>query len=139
MDCYYSFNHLTTSELVSEVTLTLYTNIHILLAMTDSDTQLEEEMEELSVQEADTGPLLPLLVGTVPRPQSGGRRADPGLARGRNVMRLQKMELASAASSSSIKPTEVVKLEAPPEASVSAADDSSLPRPESPRTRELKT
>ena len=57
MDCYYYFlNHRTTSELVSEVTLTLYNNIHILLAMTDSDTQLEEEIEELSVRETETGP-----------------------------------------------------------------------------------
>ena len=48
------FNHLTTSEHDSEVLHALYTNI--LLAMTDSDTNLEEEIEELSVQETDAAP-----------------------------------------------------------------------------------
>ena len=63
---------------------------------------------------------------------------NPRLVRENKRPATPEMESAGAASSASTKPTEVVKLEAPPKASVSAADNSSLPRPESPRTRELK-
>ena len=106
--------------------------------MTDSDTKLEE-MEELSVRETDTGPPHPdlLLARTVPQPQSGGRRTNPRLVRGgtpgdsRNgvggcsLLRHHQTHRSYQTGSA-------------PEASVSAADNSSLPRPESPRTRELK-
>ena len=139
MDCYnYFLNHRTTSELVSEVTLTLYNNIHILLAMTDSDTELQEEMEELSVQEAETGPSTSTPSGDRAPTPIWGTGGEPPAGTGEERPTTPEMESAGAASSASTKPIKVVKLEAPSKASVSAADNSSLPQPESPRTRELK-
>ena len=91
MDCYYYFlNHRTTSELVSEVTLTLYNNIHILLAMTDSDTELQEEMKELSVQEAETGPSTSTPSGDRAPTPIWGTGVNPRLVWERNARRLQK-------------------------------------------------
>ena len=138
MDYYYSFNYLTTSELDSEVLHMLYTNIHMLLAMTDSDKQLEEEMEELSVREKDAGPPASTPSGDRAPTPVWGTGGEPPAGSGEERPTTPEMELAGAATSASTKPTEVVKLEAPLEASVSAADNSSLPQPESPRTRELK-
>ena len=139
MDYYYYFlNHRTTSELISEVTLTLYNNIHILLAMTDNDTELHEEMEEPSVWEAETGPSTSTPSGDRAPTPIWGTGGEPPAGTGEERPATPEMESAGAASSASTKPTEVVKLEAPSKASVSAADNSSLPRPESPRTRELK-
>ena len=136
MDCYYFFNHFTTCEHDSEILHTLYTNI--LLAMTDSDTNLEEEMEELSVRETVAGP--PTSSPSVDRAPTliWGTEGGPPAGTGEERPATPEMESAGAASSTSTKPTEVVKLEAPPETSVSAVDNSLLPRPESPRTRELK-
>ena len=139
MDCYYYFlNHRTTSEFVSEVTLTLYNNIHILLAMLVSDTELQEEMEELSVREAETGPSTSTPSGDRAPTPIWGTGGEPPAGTGEERPGTPEMKSAGAASSASTNLPKVVKLEAPSKASVSAADDSLLPRPESPRTRELK-
>ena len=102
-----------------------------------TNEQLAKEIEELSVHEQAAGPPTSTR-GPCPDPNFGNGGVPPaGLREKRPAT--QEMVLVGATSSASAKLTTVTKninLEAPPHATVSAADNSSLPLPASPRTRE---